>query len=633
LTPLVHSSPLRTENRIHGHGQTQDSPGVPVRHRGRPRQAGRAPFYQKLNQLLADHEFDPWLERRCAQYYEQVETRGRPSLPPGVYFRKLLVGYFEDLDSQRGIAWRCADSVSLRAFLGIPLDQSTPDHSTLTNTRKRLPKDVFDDVFQFVLEIAEAKQLIAGTTVGVDSTRLEAITAMKSIVRRDTGETWHEYVRGLMRAEGVIDPDDQPTAEEVRRFDRKRKDKQVRNDHWQSPSDPDAEIAKMKDGTTHRAYKVEHVVDLESDLIVAAELRKATAADSATLAESVLAAQHNLSECGSGEFTSADIDAIKSIGTTAGGFTNGSAIGLDTTNAGGTFTYSTIIANTNLGANSIGVAKLGTGVLELSGANSYTGNTTLVAGTLKVGSAQTTTTGPLGGGTGSLPTGTIIFAGGALQFSSVNTVDYSSKIADTAFPMMLDTNGQAVTFASVLGVGKTAGLTKLGTGMLKLTAANLFTGTTTINAGTLEIGVANALPSNAITIAGSGSILSSGATTGFSDSLGTLKVTGTTSTISLGTGSHTLTFAGFDNTGFTSLTITGWTGSAGSSGTGGKLVFTDTSGFTAGNLANINFSGYNPGAVLVGNELVPAPEPGPIFAIGAAALGFGYIRRRRHLQT
>lgn len=257
------------------------------------------PFYQKLNELLAQHEFDPWLERRCVQYYNQEVDCGRPSLPPGTYFRMLLIGYFEGLDSQRGIAWRCSDSLSLRAFLGIPLDQSTPDHSTLSKTRDRLPEEVFDEVFTFVLGIAEAKKLIAGTTVGVDSTLLEANAAMKSIVRRDNGDNWKQYVTKLMREAGEIGPEEEPTNEQARRFDKKRKGKKVSNDDWKSPTDGDATIAKMKDGTTHLAYKVEHVVDLKSDLILAAEIHKATASDPATLAESVLAAQANLEACGS----------------------------------------------------------------------------------------------------------------------------------------------------------------------------------------------------------------------------------------------------------------------------------------------------------------------------------------------
>jgi transposase len=257
------------------------------------------PFYQKLNQLLAESQFDRWVENRCAKYYAQTEKRGQPSLPPGVYFRMLLVGYFEGLDSQRGIAWRCSDSLSLRMFLGIPLDESTPDHSTLTNTRKRLPQEVFEEVFQFVLGIAAAKKLIAGKTVGVDSTTLEANAAMKSIVRRDTGEDWKEYVTRLMREEGVIGVEEKPSDAEVRQFDRKRKDKTVSNVDWKSATDEDARITRMKDGTTHLAYKAEHVVDLASDLVLAAEIRPATAADTATLMDSVAAAQINLAAAGS----------------------------------------------------------------------------------------------------------------------------------------------------------------------------------------------------------------------------------------------------------------------------------------------------------------------------------------------
>jgi transposase len=263
-----------------------------------PKSAGH-PFYVKLNQLLAAADFDRWIERRCQQYYEQAERRGQPSIPPGVYFRMLLIGYFEDLSSQRGIAWRCGDSLSLREFLGTPLHDNTPDHSTMSLTRQRLPPEVFQEVFQFVLSIAADKKLISGKTVGVDSTLLEADAAMKSIVRRDTGEDWKEYVARLMREEGVVPADHQPTDEEIRRFDKNRKDKKVSNAEWVSATDPDSRIAKMKDGRTHLAYKAEHVVDLKSDLLLAAEIRPATAADTDTLVDSVLQAQINLEAAGS----------------------------------------------------------------------------------------------------------------------------------------------------------------------------------------------------------------------------------------------------------------------------------------------------------------------------------------------
>ena len=264
---------------------------------GLPKSAGH-PFYQRLNALLAEAEFDHWIERRCQQYYQQAEKRGQPSIPPGVYFRMLLVGYFEGIDSQRGIAWRCADSLSLRQFLGIPLDEGTPDPKTLSNTRRRLPEEVFDEVFQFVLRIAAEKQLLSGHTVGVDSTLLEANAAMKSIVRRDTGEDWKQFVTRLMREEEVIEEQHEPTDEEIRRFDKRRKNKKVSNDDWVSSSDPDSRITQMKDGRTHLAYKAEHVVDLKSDVILAAEIYQADQADTQTLVDSVMEAQLNVQQAG-----------------------------------------------------------------------------------------------------------------------------------------------------------------------------------------------------------------------------------------------------------------------------------------------------------------------------------------------
>ncbi len=258
-----------------------------------PRSAGH-PFYQKLNLLLAEAGFDRWIENRCQQYYEEDDRRGQPSIPPGMYFRMLLVGYFEDIESQRGIAWRCSDSFSLREFLGVPLGKNSPDHSTLSNTRKRLPAEVSEGVFQFVLQIANGKQLLSGKTVGVDSTLLEANAAMKSIVRRDTGEDWQTYVTKLMHEQGEIAEDHEPTSEEVRRFDKSRKDKRVSNDDWVAKTDADACIAKLKNGATHMAYKAEHVVDLESDLVLAAEILPANLSDQQTLIDSVVAAQVNL---------------------------------------------------------------------------------------------------------------------------------------------------------------------------------------------------------------------------------------------------------------------------------------------------------------------------------------------------
>ena len=257
-----------------------------------PKSVGHV-FYRKLNRLLAEADFDCTVEKTCEPYYHT--HLGRPSIPPGVYFRMLLVGYYEGIGSQRGIAWRCADSLSLREFLGIPLTEETPDHSSLTRVRDRLPLETHAAVFQWVLALAAEKKMLPGKTVAVDATTLEADAAMKSIVRRDTGEDWNEYLRRLMKErEGV----ENPTDEELRRFDKTRKDKRVSNDEWMSETDPDSRITKMKDGTTHLAYKAEHVVDLKTELIVAASIRHADEGDADTMVDSVMEAQTNLSEAG-----------------------------------------------------------------------------------------------------------------------------------------------------------------------------------------------------------------------------------------------------------------------------------------------------------------------------------------------
>jgi transposase len=249
-------------------------------------------FYEKLNQLLAEARFDQHVEDLCQPYY--AEDIGRESIPPGVYFRMLLVGYFEGLDSQRGIAWRCSDSLSLRAFLGTPWKEATPDHSSLTKIRQRLPLGIHEQVFVFVLQLAQEKRLLRGKTVAVDATTLEANAAMRTIVRKDTGEDWKEYLKRLMAEEGI----ENPTDEEIRRFDKKRK-KRVSNKEWESPTDQDSRIAKMKDGRTHLAYKAEHTVDLDSEFVLAAAVHPADQADSATLVDSVLQAQVNLVLAGS----------------------------------------------------------------------------------------------------------------------------------------------------------------------------------------------------------------------------------------------------------------------------------------------------------------------------------------------
>jgi transposase len=230
------------------------------------------PFYTKLNEILAEAGFDEWVEKLCAPFYKEG---GRPSIPPGIYFRMLFIGYFEGIDSQRGIAWRCADSLGLRAFLNVPLTEKTPVHASMTIIRKGLPGSVFAKVFLFVLGLLDQNGLLRGKTLGIDATTLEANAAMKSIVRKDTGANWQEYLRQLAKAEGL----ENPTDEDLRRLDRKRTDKKVSNEEWESRTDHDSRITRMKDGRTHLAYKAEHAVDLESQAIVAPLITHADRSD------------------------------------------------------------------------------------------------------------------------------------------------------------------------------------------------------------------------------------------------------------------------------------------------------------------------------------------------------------------
>ena len=253
-----------------------------------PRSPGHI-FYDKLNQVLDEAGFDSFVEKLCEPYY--AERLGRPGIPPGVYFRMMFVGYFEGIDSQRGIAWRCSDSLSMRSFLGLAIHEKSPDHSSMTNTRKRLPLEVFSEVFSFVLAMADIHDLIKGKTLGVDSTMLEANAAMKTIVRKDSGDDWMEYLRKLYEEETG---EQNPTDEDLRRFDRKRKNKKVSNDEWESSTDRDSRIAKMKDGRTHLAYKAENTVDLDTEIVLAAEIYHANQSDQDTIGESMEAAEDNL---------------------------------------------------------------------------------------------------------------------------------------------------------------------------------------------------------------------------------------------------------------------------------------------------------------------------------------------------
>jgi len=245
------------------------------------------PFYEKLNEVLAEHGFDDFVEDLCAQYY--AEKLGRPSIPPGVYFRMLMLGFYEGLDSERGIDWRVADSLTLHEFLGYAVTERTPHHSTLSRTRKRLPLEVHQEVFNWILTLVASSGLLKGKTLGVDATTLEANAAMRSIVRRDSGETYDEFLTRLAQASGI----ETPTREDLAKIDKNRP-KKASNKDWRHPHDPDARITKMKDGRTHLAHKAEHSVDMDTETILAVTLQEADEGDTATLPWTLLQAQMNL---------------------------------------------------------------------------------------------------------------------------------------------------------------------------------------------------------------------------------------------------------------------------------------------------------------------------------------------------
>jgi transposase len=250
-------------------------------------------FYLKLNELLRAHRFDERVEHLCRRFYQG--PFGRPSLPPGVYFRCLLIGYFEGLDSERGIAWRLADSLSLRQFLGYGIDEPTPNHSTISRTRRLFWLSTHQAVFHWVLRRLKAEGLIDATTIGIDATTLEANAAMRSIVRRDTGESYDAYLTKLAQAAGIPEP----TREQLARFDRKRK-KKGSNREWKSPADPDARITKMKDGRTHLAHKAEHAVDLSSGALLAITVQGADLGDTTTVCATLAAAGDSAAAAGLG---------------------------------------------------------------------------------------------------------------------------------------------------------------------------------------------------------------------------------------------------------------------------------------------------------------------------------------------
>lgn len=249
------------------------------------------PFYTRLNRLLDDDGFDAWLEKECAPYFSE---NGRPSIPPGVYFRMLFIGYLEGFSSERAIAWHCQDRMSIREFLGYQLNERTPDHSSFTIWRQRLPLEMYSTVFRRILCIVHRHGLIDAYATGVDSTTLAANASLRRLARKDSGASYNEYVKELMREAG-----EEPTdKDDVIRFDKKRKGKSLSNKDWESETDPDSRIAKMKDGTTHLAYKSEHAIDLATGALLGVEIYPADQGDTDCISATLAAAEENLASLG-----------------------------------------------------------------------------------------------------------------------------------------------------------------------------------------------------------------------------------------------------------------------------------------------------------------------------------------------
>jgi transposase len=277
------------------------------------------PFYRRVNAMLDAEAFDEFVERTCRSFY--AETMGRPSLTPGMYFRLLLVGYFEGIDSERGIAWRAADSLAIRQFLHLALDEAGPDHSTISRTRRLIDLDSHRAVFTWIQQRLAEAGLLSGKTVAIDATTLEANAAMRSIVRRDTGEGYQEFLTRLAKASGI----ETPTREDLARLDRHRQ-KKTSNKEWMNPHDPDAKVTKMKDGRTHLAHKAEHAVDVETGAIVAVTLQGADTGDTTTIVETATAAADQI------EDAQADVDepqALEEIIADKGYHSNQTMIDLD----------------------------------------------------------------------------------------------------------------------------------------------------------------------------------------------------------------------------------------------------------------------------------------------------------------
>jgi transposase len=286
-----------------------------------PRSPGH-PFYERLNAVLEEAGFDRFAEACCERFY--AGDVGRPGLPPGRYFRLLLLGYFEGIDSERGIAWRASDSLAIRSFLGLGVDERAADHSTISRTRRLIDVETHDEVFGWILGQLAGAGLLKGKTLLVDGTNLEANAAMRSIVRRDTGEAYEEYLKGLAKASGIRTP----TRAALARLDRRRA-KKGSNEEWTSPSDSDARITKMKDGRTRLAHKAEHAVDAESGVIVALTVQDASIGDTGTIMQTLAEAEGQLVKLGSQPGLETAVEGMQEVTADKGYHSDDVLVGLE----------------------------------------------------------------------------------------------------------------------------------------------------------------------------------------------------------------------------------------------------------------------------------------------------------------
>ena len=263
-------------------------------------------FYAKLEETLESFGFAAKVRALCASAYDQSGV-GRPGIDPVVYLKMIMVGFFEDLPSERAIAARCADSMSIRAFLNYELDEKTPDHSSFTVIRQRLSLDVYERIFNLALQALREHGLLRGKNLGIDSSVIEANASLRALVHRNTEEQYWDYVKRLA-AESGIDPDD---AAAVRKFDRHRPGKGS-NQEWVNPNDPDAKIGRTKDGATDMIYKPEAVVDLDTGAIVQAQVHPGDQVDHKEMATRVLEAQQNINQAAGEKLDTLTVNTVTS---------------------------------------------------------------------------------------------------------------------------------------------------------------------------------------------------------------------------------------------------------------------------------------------------------------------------------